>query len=91
MKERYIIVEESIYAERPHDMKPARAKPQRTTVLEWIGTILVLLPCFVWGGWLFGLGTIEPAEMHNMVVGSVMYLVLGFIILICAPHRKERG
>jgi hypothetical protein len=54
--------------------------PLIAKLLHWIAVALWCLPLMVWVGWLFGLTTIEPAEMHSMVVGSVFFLALGLLL-----------
>ena len=54
--------------------------PLVVRLLHWIAVALWGLPAIVWVGWLFGWTTIEPSEMHRMVVGSVFYCALGFLI-----------
>jgi hypothetical protein len=87
MKKRYLFREEgvSIYTAHPvgrEDHTPVAEQnvPMSAKVLERIAAALWLLPCFVWFGWLVGWGTIDPSEIHEMVVGSVFYFVLGLVL-----------
>jgi hypothetical protein len=54
--------------------------PLVAKLLHWIAVALWCLPLMVWLGWLFGWTTIEPAEMHSMVVGSVFFFALGLLL-----------
>jgi len=54
--------------------------PPLAKLLHWIAVALWFLPLMVWVGWLFGLTTIEPAEMHSMMVGSVFFFGLGLLL-----------
>lgn len=61
----------------------APAEPQRTPLLIKLAVFLWFLPCFAWFGWLCGLGTIEPAEMHDMIEGTVIFFALGLLLVCC--------
>ena len=58
-------------------------------LLNKVGLVMCLLPIFCWIGYLFGWTTVDQSEWRSFIIGSFIWFVPGFVLMMVTTPGKE--